>query len=124
MNPRNPRLPTPELSLTKSRILSLAIATSGNYRQFFDDQGVRRSHIIDPRNGQPVSHAISSASVITATAAEADAWSTAMMVLGPSGFPLAEKKGMKVLLLEAKKPNLFAEILSPSMTRFIEDHQL
>lgn len=101
-----------------------AISTSGNYRQFFNDQGVRRSHIIDPRTGKPVNHLISSASVIATTAAEADAWSTTMMVLGVEGIALSEKNGIKVLLLNATKPNLFDEIISPSMKRFIEAHQL
>ncbi len=101
-----------------------AISTSGNYRQFFDDHGVRRSHIIDPRSGKPVGHSISSASVIATTAAEADAWSTTMMVLGREGIALSEKNGIKVLLLNATKQNLFDEIISPSMKRFIEAHQL
>ncbi len=101
-----------------------AISTSGNYRQFFDDHGVKRSHIIDPRTGKPVKHSISSASVIAKTAAEADAWSTTMMVLGTEGIALSEKNGIKVLLLNATKPNLFDEIVSPSMKRFIEAHRL
>lgn len=106
------------------KIQDLAISTSGNYRQFFSDQGVRKSHIIDPRTGRPVTHTISSASVITTSGAAADAWSTAMMVLGSQGIALSEKNGIKVLLLDAKKPNLFDEIYSPSMSRFIKAHQL
>lgn len=101
-----------------------AISTSGNYRQFFNDQGVKRSHIIDPRTGNTVTHLISSASVIADTAVAADAWSTAMMVLGTEGMEISEKHGIKVLLLEAKKPDEFTEITSPSMQRFITDHRL
>lgn len=97
-----------------------AVSTSGSYRQFFDDKGERKSHIIDPRTGKPVNHTISSASVIAGTCVEADAWSTAFMVLGPKGLDIAKKHDIKVLLLEAKKPNLFERIYSPSMNRFIE----
>jgi FAD:protein FMN transferase len=103
---------------------NMAISTSGDYRQFFNEQGLRRSHIIDPRTGKPVNHTISSASAIATNGAAADAWSTAMMVLGSEGIALSEKNGIKVLLLEAQKANSFDEILSPSMKLFIEAHQL
>lgn len=102
------------------RMKDLSMATSGNYRQFFDENGKRRSHIIDPRTGKPVEHKISSATVIANSTASADAWSTAMMVLGPLGVELCEKYGMKVLLLEAKKLNEFQEIKSHSMDEFIK----
>lgn len=106
------------------RIKDQAISTSGSYRQFFDEKGVRRSHIIDPRTGKPVSHSISSASVVAPSGVEADVWSTAMMVLGASGLSLSEKHGMKVILLEAQKPNVFSELISPSMQGFIEANGL
>lgn len=102
----------------------VAMATSGNYRQFFDDNGVRKSHIIDPRTGAPVSHSISSATIIADTAAAADAWGTAMMVLGKEGIALAEKYGKKSLLLNAEKLDQFNEIVSPSMKSFIEKNKL
>lgn len=99
-----------------------AISTSGNYRQFFDENGERKSHIIDPRTGKPVEHHVSSASVISKSGVEADAWSTAMMVLGPKGLALSEKNDIKVLLLVAEKPGVFTELVSPSMERFIGAH--
>ena len=99
-----------------------AISTSGNYRQFFDEKGERKSHIIDPRTGKPVKHHVSSASVISDSGVEADAWSTAMMVLGSEGLALSEKNDIKVLLLVAEKPGVFTELVSPSMERFISAH--
>lgn len=105
-------------------IEDLALATSGSYRQFFDDNGQRRSHIIDPRNGKPVSHNVSSATVITNSGIKADAWGTAMMVLGRKGLVLAEKNGIKVLLLESEGPNKFVEVISDSMKSYIQDHKL
>ena len=110
--------------VTAVRMKNAAISTSGNYRQFFDEKGVKKSHIIDPRTGKPVTHNISSASVIADTCVEADAWSTAFMVLGPKGLDIANKNDIKVLLLEAKKTNLFEKLYSPSMSRFLEAHGL
>lgn len=106
------------------KIKDMALATSGNYRQFFDANGERKSHIIDPRTFRPVTHSISSASVLADTGIASDIWSTALMVLGEEGIELAEKNGIKVLLLQAKKENLFIEILSPSMERFLKSNQL
>lgn len=102
----------------------MALATSGNYRQFFDDKGVRKSHIIDPRTGAPVTHSVSSASVIAESAASADAWGTAMMVLGTDGLALSEKHGKKVLLLKARNPEEFVEIVSDSMKVYLEANKL
>ncbi len=77
---------TPSLLQKKAQQLILlsnkAIATSGDYRNFFEEDGQRFSHTIDPLSGQPVKHNIASVSVIAETAAEADAWATALNVLG------------------------------------------
>ena len=77
-----------------------AMATSGDYRNFYERDGKRYSHTIDPRTGRPVSHSLASATVIHPRCAVADAWATAMMVLGPEeGLRLAEQEGLAVLLL-------------------------
>ena len=60
-----------------------AVATSGDYRNYFEKDGKRYSHTIDPRTGKPVTHDLSSVSVISKTAARADAIATALMVMGP-----------------------------------------
>lgn len=61
-----------------------AICTSGNYRKFYlDDDGVRRSHTIDPRTGYPVEHTLLSATIRASDAALADGLATTCMVLGP-----------------------------------------
>jgi thiamine biosynthesis lipoprotein len=60
----------------------LCMATSGNYRQFYYEGGVRRSHTIDPRTGYPVNHNLLSATVIAPSCMRADALATACMVLG------------------------------------------
>ena len=106
------------------KISNLSIATSGDYRQFFNEAGTRRSHIIDPRTGQPVTHQISSVTVLASSAAEADAWGTALMVLGEAGLPLAEKLGHKIYMLKALGPNKFTSILSSGMQDYLKDHRL
>jgi thiamine biosynthesis lipoprotein len=78
-----------------SRGESLAVSTSGNYRNVREVDGKRFSHILDPRSGMPVTHTLASVTVIGETAAEADAWSTALMVLGPDeGRAVADSEGL------------------------------
>lgn len=72
-----------------------AMATSGDYRNFFVRDGRRFSHTIDPRTGSPVTHKLASVSVIAPTCMEADALATAFLVLGPDdGYNLASKLGV------------------------------
>ncbi|WP_026473777.1 FAD:protein FMN transferase [Alkaliflexus imshenetskii] len=59
-----------------------ALATSGNYRNFYVKDGIKYAHTIDPRTGFPVNHSLLSASVIAADCMSADAYATACMVLG------------------------------------------
>ncbi len=58
------------------------LATSGNYRKFYEKNGVRYSHTIDPKTGYPVQHSLLSATVLSNTAGKADALATAFMVMG------------------------------------------
>jgi len=77
-----------------------AIATSGDYRHFFERGGERYSHAIDPRTGRPVRHGLASVSVITGTAMAADALSTALMILGPqAALAVAERHGIAAHLI-------------------------
>ena len=68
-----------------------AIATSGDYRNWREVDGVRISHTIDPRTGRPVDNTVASATVLAPSCMEADALATALMVLGPEqGLKLIE----------------------------------
>jgi thiamine biosynthesis lipoprotein len=60
-----------------------AICTSGNYRKFYEEDGIKRSHTISPFTGYPVQHSLLSATIHAADAATADALATACMVWGP-----------------------------------------
>ncbi|MBI2477531.1 MAG: FAD:protein FMN transferase, partial [Planctomycetia bacterium] len=78
-----------------------ALATSGDYRNFIEIDSRRYSHMIDPRTGYPVDHRLTSVSVIADDCLTADAWATALMVLGPEhGYALAQQQGIPALLIE------------------------
>jgi len=72
-----------------------SMATSGDYRNFFEQDGQRFSHEIDPATGAPIRHALCSATVIAESGVRADALATALIVLGPErGLALAEASGL------------------------------
>ncbi|QJQ95619.1 MULTISPECIES: FAD:protein FMN transferase [Halomonadaceae] len=79
----------------------MSVATSGDYRNYFEEDGRRFSHTIDPRSGYPVDHTLASVSVLHPSNAWADAWATALLVLGPDeGLALAREQELMVLTLE------------------------
>lgn len=87
--------------------LTGGIATSGSYRNYIETNKGRISHTIDPRTGKQPNHKIVSATVIAATALEADAWATAMMVLGPEVmsesakiYPEIQRRKLAIYLIE------------------------
>ena len=81
-----------------------SLATSGVYRQNFTAEGKQRSHILDPRTGRPIEHRLTSVSVIHSSAAQADGYATALLVLGPGkGRELAQKLGLRVVWFEHGK---------------------
>jgi thiamine biosynthesis lipoprotein len=81
-------------------IEDLAVATSGDYRNFYEDGGRRISHTIDPRTSRPIAHRLASVTVVADRCAEADAWATALMVLGEEeGARLASERDLAALLL-------------------------
>ncbi len=84
-----------------TRVIELddtSLATSGDYRNFFEHDGRFYSHTIDPRTGAPALHDLAAVSVVHAAAMEADAWATALLVLGPEEGPtLARELGLAAL---------------------------
>lgn len=73
----------PQQALRMVPLSGLALATSGDYRNFFVAQGRRYSHELDPDTASPVAHGLASVSVVAPDCTVADAWSTALFVLGP-----------------------------------------
>ena len=64
------------------KVNNMAVATSGNYRNYYEQDGVRYSHTLDPSTLRPVTHNLASVTVVDASAARADALATALMVMG------------------------------------------
>ena len=78
----------------------LAIATSGDYRQYFEHGAQRASHTLDPRSGRPVANGVASVTVLAATCMAADALSTALTVMGPQeGLAFADERGIAARFL-------------------------
>jgi len=91
------------------QVSGFALATSGDYRNYFEKDGRRFSHTIDPRSGSPITHQLASVSVASEQAMHADALATALMVLGPErGMALARKLGLAVFMV-SKGDNGFVE---------------
>ena len=97
-----------------------AIATSGDYQNYFlDEEGRVRSHIIDPRTAAPVPHTVASVSVLANDCTTADALATALTVLGPDeGLPLLETRfpGVEALFILRVSEDQFKEVSTPSFT--------
>jgi FAD:protein FMN transferase len=82
-------------------ISNLAITTAGDYRKYREVDGQRIAHILDPRTGRPLTHRLASVTVIDPLAVRADAFDTALMVLGmDQGFALATKLNLAALFIE------------------------
>lgn len=78
-----------------------AVSTSGEYRDYYERNGRRYSHTIDPRTGRTLDRAPGSVVVVASSTAQADGWATAMNVLGPrEGLALAARRHMPVLFIE------------------------
>jgi thiamine biosynthesis lipoprotein len=73
---------------TVLKLANSGMATSGDYRNFVENNGTRYSHIIDPTTGFPITHRTTSVTVVSENAMDADAWATALLVMG-------NKEGMK-----------------------------
>ncbi|MDH3588606.1 MAG: FAD:protein FMN transferase [Gammaproteobacteria bacterium] len=97
-----------------------ALATSGDYRNFFVQNGRRYSHTIDPRTAVPVEHSLASVTVLADTAMRADALATALLVLGPkAGAELAIRENLAVMFI-ARTKNGFDITNSPAMQCYLE----
>ncbi|SMP25689.1 FAD:protein FMN transferase [Shimia sagamensis] len=82
-------------------VSNLGMATSGDYRNYFEQEGVRYSHIIDAQTGRPVTHPTASVTVLTQNAMLADAWATALLVLGKDrGMEIAERQNLAALFID------------------------
>lgn len=95
------------------------ISTSGSYRNYYELDGKRISHVIDPQTGQPISHKLVSVTVIAPTALEADGWDTGLMVLGPEkAQQVVREQGLAVYMI-VKEGEGFKTWMSPQFRTFL-----
>jgi len=97
-----------------------AMATSGNYRNYFEKNGIRYSHIIDPRKGYPVKNSVVSASVLADNCTLADGLATALVVMGPTkGIALINRlNNVECLVLCEEKDGSLKEYASDKFYLF------
>ncbi len=96
-----------------------AVATSGDYRNFYETDGTRYAHIVDPRTGRPVPWVGFSVTVMHPSATTADAWATGLSVLGPeAGLELARRDGLAVLFVLPDGSGGYREVASPAWEAF------
>lgn len=98
------------------------VATSGDYRNYFEKEGMRYSHIIDPDTARPINHKLVSVTVLHPSSMTADGLSTMLMVLGPErGLALAESLKLPVLMI-VKTESGFDEIVTEPMRAHLLTH--
>ncbi|MBM6633945.1 FAD:protein FMN transferase ApbE [Leclercia adecarboxylata] len=95
------------------------ISTSGSYRNYYELDGKRISHVIDPQTGRPITHNLVSVTVIAPTALEADAWDTGLMVLGTEkAKEIVREQGLAVYMI-TREGEGFKTWMSPQFASFL-----
>jgi thiamine biosynthesis lipoprotein len=98
-------------------VTDTSVATSGDYRNYFEHDGERFSHTIDARTGRPVAHDLAAVTVVNPSTAYADAMATALLVLGPEDGPqLARELGIAGYFLVRNQTDI-REITTPEFDR-------
>jgi thiamine biosynthesis lipoprotein len=105
---------------TVLNVTDRAMATSGNYRNFYYQGGRKYAHTIDPRTGYPVQHSLLSATVLAENCATADAYATSFMVLGVEGAKavLARHPELMAYLIYTDEKGQLATWASPALSDY------
>ena len=105
---------------TAIEVTNKAMATSGDYRNYFEVEGRRYSHTIDPRTGFPVDHDLVSVTVIHSSAMTADGWATAFMVMGATdAMKVARELDLAVYFIQ-RSGQSFKSSYSPLFESYLE----
>lgn len=99
-----------------------ALATSGSYRKYYEENGIRYSHTIDPKTGYPVTHTLLSASVLAGDCGSADAWATAFMVMGLDKAKeiLKTKKDLEAYFIFSNEDGTLGSYITDGMQELIQ----
>lgn len=101
-----------------------AIATSGNYRKFYEKDGVKYAHTIDPRLGKPVQHSLLSATVVSNSCAQSDGYATAFMVMGVEKAMAFVKEnpqlGLEIYLIYDAGNGKLEHTMSPGFKKYVK----
>lgn len=101
-------------------VTNRSVATSGDYRNYFEVEGKRFSHTINPITGMPITHSLASVTVIADNTALADALATGMNVMGPeAAMALARKENIAIYLI-VKTDSGFEERHSPAFSAYLQ----
>jgi len=99
----------------------IGITTAGDYQDYFEQDGVRYSHTIDPRTGRPIAHKLASVTVVAATATLADGYDTVLEVLGPeAGLAFAREHHLAAYFIVRDGAG-FNAFYTPEMQRYLGD---
>jgi thiamine biosynthesis lipoprotein len=108
------------LPILRVALCGLSVATSGDYRRFRPSADGRLSHSIDPGSGAPIANDVASVSVLHPQAMLADAWATAITVLGPDkGMALATREGLAALLIRREGEGA-REYMTPALAAMLD----
>lgn len=99
-----------------------AIATSGSYRKYFEENGIRYSHTINPKNGEPTKNNLLSVTVLANDCVSADAYATAFMVMGleRSKLLLSKNKNLQAYFISSKPDKSFDIYISDGFKNYIK----
>lgn len=116
-------LETPGAQPLPSTVLALhglSVASSGDYRRSFEYQGRRYAHTLDPRNGHPLPEGVASVTVVHERCMLADAWSTAMTVMGvEAGLACADSRALAVYFLR-REAGAYREYMSTAFAGMLQ----
>ncbi len=100
---------------------NMSVATSGSYRKYYEENGIRYSHTIDPKTGYPVQHSLLSVSVLAGNTAMADAYATAFMVMGykKSRAFVENHPGLEAMFIWSARDKTFRTYATPGFKKLI-----
>jgi thiamine biosynthesis lipoprotein len=111
-------VPGAALAPIRVALHGLSVATSGDYRRAFTHAGRTYAHTLDPRTGRPLENGVASVTLLHPCCMRADAWATALTVLGAEGTALAEREGLAAHMV-VREGGGFREYLSPGLVEML-----